>query len=57
VAAVNRIAYAQPGSLFRIWIFAYPVHSRFSQPFPGFLSQLSGAMQRELRLEKAGISR
>src|SRR2546430_17527777 len=37
-------------SLFRFRIFAYSVHGRLSQPFPSFLSQLSGAMQRELLL-------
>ena len=37
-------------ALFRIRIFAYPVHGRLSQPFPSFLSQLGGAMQRELLL-------
>ena len=35
-------------SLFRFRIFAYSVHGRLSQPVPSFLSQLGGAMQREL---------
>ena len=37
-------------SLLRFRIFAYSVHGRFSQPFPSFLSQLSGGMQSELFL-------
>ena len=36
--------------LFRFRIFPYPVHGRLSQPFPRFLSQLGGGMQRELLL-------
>ena len=36
--------------LFRFRIFAYSVHGRLSQPFPSFLSQLGGGMQRELLL-------
>jgi len=32
------------------WFFAYSVQGRPGQPFPSFLSQLSGATQRELLL-------
>jgi hypothetical protein len=39
-------ATARSVCVFRFRIFAYSVHGRLSQPFPGFLSQLGGAMRR-----------
>src|SRR2546429_6265979 len=34
-----------------LWFFAYSVQGGPGQPFPGFLSQLGGAMKRELFLD------